>query len=97
MCRARYHIFILITLTLPTHISGYLSHNCETKEKKSNQKEEIIFSFLEIRNPLIVFFKNERTGHIVHLSKPLQGLPSFKAGFMSLYLLHGKHTSLTLY
>lgn len=98
MCRARYHIFILITLTSPTHISEYLSHNCETKKKNAIKKMKLFSLFLKKKNKsLNTVFKNERIGHIVHLSKPLQGLPSFKAGFKSLYLLHGKYTSLTLY
>lgn len=41
MCRARYHIFILITLTLTTHISEYLSCNCRTKEKNVIEKMEL--------------------------------------------------------
>lgn len=95
MCRARYHILILITLTLATPNSEYLSYNCET-EKKMQPKRWNYFLF-SWKKSLNTVFKNERIGHIVHLSKPLQGLPSFKAGFKSLYLLHGKHTSLTLY
>lgn len=55
MCRARYHILILITLTLATPNSEYLSYNCEAK-KKMQPKDEIIFSFLE-KNPLIPFLK----------------------------------------
>jgi len=47
---------------------------------------------LFLKKSLNTVFKNERIGYIVHLSKPLQGLPSFKVGFKSLYLLHGKHT-----